>query len=195
MPNSATYERAVPSANMRMGIVNLSGANYNLNTLDPRGIGISPIVAKMWNTQLPAGNDPQCSVAGIGARCDGINTIGYRANILIAQKSDFGVARLDHDFGSKWHFMASYRYFKLTKATTNQVDIGGVLGGKLGVPTALANRPQDPWYLVAGLTTNISSTFTNDFHYSYLRNVWSWNDANAPAQLAGLGGALEPFGE
>lgn len=194
-PNSATYERAVPSANMRLGIVNLSGANYNLNTLDPRGVGISPIVAKMWNTQLPAGNDPQCSVVGIGARCDGINTIGYRANILIAQKSDFGVARLDHDFGSKWHFMASYRYFKLTKATTNQVDIGGVIGGKLGVPTALANRPQDPWYLVAGLTTNISSTFTNDFHYSYLRNVWSWNDANAPSQLAGLGGALEPFGE
>jgi hypothetical protein len=75
------------------------------------------------------------------------------------------------------------------------VDIGGVLGGKLGTPTALANRPQDPWYFVAGLTTNISSTFTNDLHYSYLRNVWSWNDSNAPAQLSGLGGALEPFGE
>ena len=63
-PNSATYERSVPSANMRLGIVNFNGANYNLKRLDPRGIGISPIVAKMWNTQLPAGNDTNCAVVG-----------------------------------------------------------------------------------------------------------------------------------
>jgi hypothetical protein len=193
-PNSATYERAVPSANMRLGIVNFSGVNYNLKTFDPRGVGISPVVAKMWNTQMPIGNDTGCS--GIsGPECDGINTIGYHANVPLPQKSDFGVARVDHDFGPKWHVSASYRYFKLTKATNNQVDIGGVLGGTLGNPVALANRPQDPWYLVGGVTTNISTSLTNDFHYSYLRNVWSWNDANAPAQLAGLGGALEPFGE
>jgi hypothetical protein len=193
-PNSATYERAVPSANMRAGIVTFSGVNYNLKNLDPRGVGISPVVQQMWNTQEPVGNDTGCS--GIsGPECDGFNTIGYHANVALPQKSDFGVARVDHDFGPKWHFNASYRYFKLTKATNNQVDIGGVLGGKLGVPTALANRPQDPWYLVAGLTTNISTSLTNDFHYSYLRNVWSWNDANAPPQIAGLGGALEPFGE
>jgi hypothetical protein len=198
-PNSATYERAVPSPTLLQGIVTFPNAagvetQYNLKSVDPRGFGLNPTVAKMWTTQLPAGNDPGCTLIA-GARCDSFNTIGYKANIGIAQKSDFGVARLDHDFGSKWHFMTSYRYFKLTKATTNQVDIGGVLGGAIGVPTALANRPQDPWYFVAGLTTNISSTFTNDFHYSYLRNVWSWNDANAPAQISGLGGALEPFGE
>ncbi|MEI9980241.1 MAG: carboxypeptidase-like regulatory domain-containing protein [Edaphobacter sp.] len=197
-PNSATYERSVPSPSLLAGTVNFSGSTsgtyYNLQAVDPRGIGLNPTVAKMWSTQLPAGNDTGCGAIS-GARCDGINTIGYKANISIPQKSDFGVARLDHDFGSKWHFMTSYRYFKLTKAVTNQVDIGGVLGGKLGTPTSIANRPQDPWYYVAGLTTNINSTWTNDFHYSYLRNVWSWNDANAPAQLAGLGGALEPFGE
>ena len=62
------------------------------------------------------------------------------------------------------------------------------------MPTSLENRPQTPWYFVSGLTTNISSTFTNDFHYSYLRNYWSWNN-NGAAPLAGLGGALEPFGE
>jgi hypothetical protein len=193
-PNSATYERSVPSPNLLAGIVTFSGVSYNLKAVDPRGIGLNPTVAKMWSTQLPAGNDAGCTLIN-GARCDTVNTIGYKANIAIPQKSDFGVARLDHDFGSKWHFMTSYRYFKLTKATTNQVDIGGVLAGALGTPTALANRPQDPWYFVAGLTTNINSTWTNDFHYSYLRNVWSWNDSNAPAQLSGLGGALEPFGE
>jgi len=202
-PNSTTYERSVPSPNLLAGnvnfnVVNAQGVsvptNFNLQAVDPRGIGLNPTVSKMWSTQLPAGNDSGCTLIS-GPECDTVNTIGYKANIAIAQKSDFGVARLDHDFGSKWHFMTSYRYFKLTKATTNQVDIGGVIAGKLGTPTALANRPQDPWYFVAGLTTNINSTWTNDFHYSYLRNVWSWNDANAPAQLAGLGGALEPFGE
>ena len=46
-----------------------------------------------------------------------------------------------------------------------------------------------------GLTTNISSTLTNDFHYSYLRNYWQWKDNAAPPQVAGAGGAIEPLGE
>ena len=39
--------------------------------------------------------------------------------------------------------------------------------------------------MVIGLTTNISSSLTNDFHYSYLRNYWQWKDDNAPAQVSG----------
>ncbi len=193
-PNSATYERSVPSAAMRAGLVTFSGTQYNLNTLDPRGIGINPTVAKLW-AQLPAGNDPGCTSIS-GARCDGINTIGFRANVALPQTSNFYVARLDHDFGSKWHFNTSYRYFKLEKAVTNQVDIGGILpGDTLGVPKSTETRPQQPWFYVAGLTTNISSHTTNDFHYSYLRNFWSYVTAGAPPQLPGLGGAIEPFGE
>jgi len=54
-----------------------------------------------------------------------------------------------------------------------------------------------------GLTTNISSRVTNDFHYSFLRNWWQWGSNGDPAQfsasgdtsLAALGAALEPFGE
>jgi hypothetical protein len=92
--------------------------------------------------------------------------------------------------------MASYRYYKLTQLTTNQVDIGGAFSGDtLGVPKAVDSRPQDPWYFVVGLTTVISSSFTNDFHYSYLRNYWQWKDNGAPSQVAGGGGALEPLGE
>jgi len=48
---------------------------------------------------------------------------------------------------------------------------------------------------VAGLTTNITSNVTNDVHYSFLRNYWSWSDKNAPPQISGLGGAMEPLGE
>ena len=53
---------------------------------------------------------------------------------------------------------ASYRYYKLTRAVDSQVDIGGFFSGdKLGTPALWRNRPQDPWYLVAGVTTNITT--------------------------------------
>jgi len=198
--NAETYERAVPSAAMRQGILQFNDANgnpvtYNLNTLDPRHIGISPDIAKLWNTYEPAGNDPGCGSIS-GSACDGVNQIGFKGTLKLPERSDFAVARLDHDFGDKWHFMSSYRYFRQTRATDSQVDIGGAIGSdKIGVPTALSNRPQQPWFFVTQLTTVITPRLSNDFHYSYLRNLWSWNDAGAPPQLPNLGGVLEPGGE
>jgi hypothetical protein len=116
--------------------------------------------------------------------------------MAIPQSSNFGVARLDHDFGDRWHFMSSYRYYNLTSASTQQVDIGGFFpGDTLGVPKSLSNNPQQPWFLVAGLTGNITNHFTNDIRYSYLRNWWQWGRVGGPVQFPGLGGALEPFGE
>jgi hypothetical protein len=105
------------------------------------------------------------------------------------------VVRLDHSIGNNWHVMNSYRYYHLERLVNNQFDIGGVLGGSLGVAKSTASRPQVPWYYVAGVTTNISPRLTNDFRYSYLRNFWQWTTANAPPQLPGLGGALEIGGE
>ncbi|MCU1241065.1 MAG: Cna protein [Candidatus Acidoferrum typicum] len=204
--NSATIERAVPSANMRAGILTFGGVQYNLNTgtncgsggaspCDPRGIGINPLVQQMWAKYMPLPNDLGCGNL-FGSRCDGINVQGFKANMALPYRSDFAVARIDHDFGSKWHFTSSYRYYKLTRATNSQIDIGGFFpGDTLGTPASLSTRPQQPWYFVAGLTTNITSNTTNDFHFSYLRNFWSWGDKDGPAQFAGLGGALEPLGE
>jgi hypothetical protein len=194
-PNSATFERAVPSAAMRQGLVTFNGTQYDLKALDPRHIGINPDVAAMWNMYEPTGNDISCG--GLhGTECDGVNEIGFKANTSLPEKDNFAVGRVDHDFGSKWHWMASYRYYKLTAQTSSQVDIGGFFpGDKLGVPTATSSKPQQPWYLVSGLTTNITDHATNDFHYSFLRNLWAWKDNGGGPQLAGLGGALEPFGE
>ncbi|HEU5452252.1 MAG TPA: carboxypeptidase-like regulatory domain-containing protein [Terriglobales bacterium] len=203
-PNAGTFSRSIPSADMRNGILHFPDANgvmqtYNLKTLDPRGIGISPVVQQMWNQYEPAPTganiDPGCT--GIsGARCDGVNEVAYKANIALPSSDNFLVARLDHDFGSKWHFMSSYRYYHLTRAVTNQVDIGGFFpGDTLGVPAATASRPSVPWFVTAGMTTNITPNTTNDFHWSLTRNFWQWGSLDAPPQLAGLGGALEPFGE
>jgi Carboxypeptidase regulatory-like domain len=199
-PLSESFDRLVPSANMRNGILqdpSNPAITYNLNTLDPRGIGINSFVQQMWTQHMPlptpgAGCGP---FTGDG-KCDGVNTLDFRANLGIPQNDDFGVVRMDHDFGAKWHFMSSYRYYHLKRATDDQVDIGGFFSGDtLGTPTALTNRPQVPWYLVVGMTTNISTNVTNDFRYSYLRNAWAWGSFGDPAQFSSLAAALEPFGE
>jgi Carboxypeptidase regulatory-like domain len=204
--NSSTYEVAVPSANMRAGILTFGGVNYDLNTgtncgasgtaaCDPRGIGINSLVQQMWNKFEPVGNDPSCGSL-LGTRCDGVNEIGFKSNLSLPYTSNFAVARLDHDFGSNWHFNSSYRYYKLVRSTNSQVDVGGFFpGDTLGTPSSQAVRPQQPWYFVAGLTTNITSHTTNDFHFSFLRNFWSWSNPGGVLQFSQLGGALEPFGE
>ncbi len=198
-PLSETYDRLVPSANMRNGILQdpTTGAMYDLNTLDPRGIGINSYVQQMWNKYMPLPTaGAGCGPFAGGGICDDVNTLDYRANLAIPQNDNFGVARIDHDFGAKWHFMSSYRYYHLTSATSDQVDIGGFFSGDtLGTPTSLTSHPQVPWYLVVGLTTNVSSNVTNDFRYSFLRNWWAWGSAGDPAQFSNLGAALEPFGE
>ena len=112
----------------------VSGATIPGSTLDPRLIGINSVVQSMWNQFEPIGNDPTCGSLR-GSRCDTVNEIGYKANMSVPQNDNFGVARLDHDFGPKWHFSSSYRFYKLTRATSSQIDIGGALtGDTLGTP-------------------------------------------------------------
>ena len=121
----------------------------------------------------------QAMVAG-----DLVNTQGYLTPVRLPQRSTFAVARLDHDFGDKWRFMASYRYYGFSQLTSQQLDIGGALpGDTLGQGAASAPRPQKPSFLVAGLNTTITANLTNDFHFSYLRNQWQWSTNGAPPQL------------
>ena len=194
-PNAQTIEATVPSANMEAGILSYNGTSYNMKALDPRGIGIDPDVQAMWTKYEPAGNDPTCA-SSPNQYCDGVNTIGFKANISLPQTSNNAAVRIDHDFGSKWHWFGSYRYYRLALATDAQYDIGGFFSGDTkGTPAALSSRPQIPSYYVTGLTTSITPNTTYDFHYSFLRDYWQWGDNNAPPQIAGLGGALEPGGE
>ncbi len=205
-PLATTNERTVPSALLRAGVIqapNTAGVEtaYNINpypvtlggttyqpavcpggACDPRGIGLNAQVQTLWK-YMPLPNDPSAG--------DTFNTQGYNASVSIPQVSRQYTARIDHDFGEKWHLMTSYRYFQLNQNTTSQTDIGGLLGGALGTEIAVAPRDQKPSYFVTGITTTISPTLTNDFHYNYLRNFWQWGTDGAPAQLPGLGGALE----
>jgi hypothetical protein len=215
-PNSETIYRNVPSPRLRLGLLTdpTSGIVYNLSATqsvtdpvtgatiapnagcagyagglcDPRSLGLNPLVSQIWNTYEPTSN-----AACANSFCDGANILGFANNLSLPQTSKFAVARIDHDFSAKWHFMSSYRYFNLKNATDSQVDIGGFFSGDtIGQPASLSNNPQQAWFWVAGLTTNISTNTTNDFHYSFLRNWWSWSRTGDTIQLPGLtGGALE----
>lgn len=167
---------------------------------DPRNIGINSYVSQIWNNMLPMPND-QLGAASNGTVGDGLNTQGYRSPISLPVTSNFGVIRLDHDFSKSWHLTGSYRYYHFSNVTTNQVDVGGVLpGDTAGQYKSQILRPLVPFYLVGGLTTNLTPFLTNDFHYSYTRNFWLWNSALAPPQpftggLAALPAPLEIGGE
>jgi hypothetical protein len=206
-PNSETITRNVPSPALRLGLLtdDTNGKFYNLNptavtfngvtypgtALDPRGKGISPVVQQIWSKFEPQSNGASCNQS----LCDpGGNIQGFSANLAQPTTSKFAVGRLDHDFSSKWHFTTSYRWFKYSQAADAQVDIGGFFtGDKLGTPAAQSSLPQTAFLWTAGLTTNISTNFTNDFHYSFLRNYWQWKRTGDIPQLSTLGGAVEIF--
>ena len=209
------YEKIVPSDLLRQGILQFrdsTGAvvKYDLKSstqcgtardangqitgpanlpCDPRGIGLSPVISQLWNTYEPEPND--CANAG-----DHLNTCGFFGPLKLPQRDDFAVMRIDHDFGAKWRLMSSYRYYKLVLPSTNQVDIGGLIKGDTkGVPASQSSNPQQPRYVVAGLTGTISPTLTNQFTVSYLRNNWNWIRAGVPEGLLGIPGGLEVGGE
>ncbi|MGA8618175.1 MAG: carboxypeptidase-like regulatory domain-containing protein [Candidatus Sulfotelmatobacter sp.] len=210
-PNSETIVRSVPSPALRLGLLtdDKTGAIYNLNptavtyngttypgtSLDPRGIGISPLIQQIWNKYEPQSNanctQNLCDHPAVGTNS---NIQGFSANLAQPTTSKFAVARVDHDFSSRWHLMSSYRWFKLKAAADAQVDIGGFFSGDtLGTPAAQSSLPQQAFLWTAGLTTNISTNTTNDFHYSFLRNFWQWNRTGDTPQMSGLAGALEIY--
>ena len=128
---------------------------------------------------MPNSNTDSC---GGLSRCDHLNVLGFKGNMAIPWKDNFGVLRLDHDFGSKWHFNATYRYYHMERNHHDQVDIGGFFpGDTLGQPASISSRPQVPWYATGGLTTNITNNLTNSFHYSFLRNFWARVCSATPA--------------
>jgi hypothetical protein len=199
------YERAVPSVLLRQGIVQEPNSNgiwqqYNLATstqcgssantpCDPRAIGINPTISELWDKYEPLPND----CPGYG---DHYNTCGYYAPISLPIRDDFMVARLDHDFGSKWRAFASMRWFSLNEPTTDQVDIGGYApGDKLGVPASVSNDPGHPRYYVVGVTGSLTPAVTNEFHVSMLRNDWNWGRFGVPVGQLGIAGGMEVGGE
>lgn len=207
-PQVVTYERAAPTKLMRAGVIQVPDAGgswrpYNLNprpvtvdgvtyqpalcgtsSCDPRSLGLNPIVSQIWEKYMPLPNNPDGG--------DRFNTQGYRSQLQLPVKSNFAVGRIDRDLHPNHRLMLSYRYYHFFQSTTSQVDIGGFFpGNTLGQPKSLTDRPQTPSFYVAGLTSVLTPRLINDLRLSYTRNSWEWGSAGAPAQLAGLGAAVD----
>jgi len=219
-PNVASFDHGSPTALMRAGVVTLASASggkaqFNLNpfpvtvngvtyqpascggqTCDPRGLGVNPLIQKLWST-MPLPNDPSfTNGSGATGLVDGDNAQGYLGNLILPQRSTFMVGRVDHDFGEKWKLFTSYRYYNFSQLVSTQVDVGGLLSGATqGQYKSFAPRPVKPSYWAAGLTTTLTPNLTNDLRFSYLRNFWQWSTQAGPPQFAGLGGAVEVGGE
>jgi hypothetical protein len=178
--------------NLNPGPVTVNGVTYpgSGTTYDPRGLGLDPAIKAVWNL-LPAGNQPSC---GTAVASDGLNTLCFTSPVATPLREDFGVARLDHVFNSRWQFTTSYRYDKTTFTAPVQADIGGLLSGdKSGIARSTAQRPLAPRYLVVGLTGQLTSNLTTSFHFDYLRHWWQWATL-APSAIPAPQGFPQPNG-
>ncbi len=58
---------------------------------------------------------------------------------------------------------------------------------------ATESQPQKPSFMIFGLTTNLTSTLTNDLRIGYTRNYWQWFDSSPLTNplIPGEGGGPE----
>lgn len=174
--------------------------------LDPLNLGLNPVICTPTSGSPDGtcgaqsnGNPSLWSMIPLPNDCthgDGLNYCGFKGNVSTPQTSNFNVARIDHDFNSKWHFNGTYHYYKLKNTVSDQWDIGGFFpGDKAGQYAAIRSKPQDNWIYTAGLTTDINANMTNTFNYSYTRNWWAYGDPSGVPNIAGFPAALEVGGE
>lgn len=176
--------RIVPSDLMKQGILQFRDAagnvqQFNLKTAavcgpngdqacDPRGLGISPSVSALWKL-MPSGSP---SLGG-----DGLNTLGYLANVATPVNTNFGVLRLDHVFSEKLTFNTAFDYDREISVSNGQISIVN------GNPSSVRNGPQRGLLLSGGLTYQIHPTLINVFRFGYVRDM-SELQATQPSAVA-----------
>src|SRR5581483_10280363 len=167
--------RTVPTATLRQGIIEIPGPTgveqFNLKSLDPRGIGLNPSVAAQF-ADMPLPNLP-----GVG---DGLNTSGYFVNAPTPIQTDYGVMRLDHTFNEKFTLNTSFTYYRIDQANTGTPQIS-LLGG---TPKDIATSPARAIVPLAQLTWQISPTWLNVTRVGWIRDTTQANVAS-PTQAAG----------
>jgi Carboxypeptidase regulatory-like domain len=140
------------------------------------GINVSPAIAATWSI-MPLPNDFSGG--------DGLRTANFTAPEANTANEHFAVLRLDHKINDNWDLMTSYRYSVSQIQPPNiQEDISGTAPGcQKGTACALAQRPLQPRFLVAGLTGRLTPNVVNEFHFDWLRHWWSWVAPGAKIQV------------
>src|SRR4030095_2773400 len=170
-PQSAEIVRIVPTDSLRQGILTFNGNAYNLATstacgpsgnlpCDPRGIGIRPAIQQLWG-MMPEGNDP--------TQGDGVNTIGFRANVAEPLRDDTVSFRLDHNFSQQVKFFGRYLYHRNLAPNASGEFAGQVdLRGGIPVAPSASNIRGDGF--ITGLTYAPNSRLTHDFRVGWIRS-------------------------
>lgn len=157
--------RVVPSDALKAGTLQFQDAtgvlrSYSIKAFDPRGIGMSPTIAKLWGL-MPKGNDPTLNSANASA--DGNNTIGLNANVAAPLKDDSVSFKLDHNFTDKIHFFGRYIYSR--DLTPN--------GGQADLITPTVTNPSDSNSrgdgYTSGLSWQIRNNLNNTAHAGWIR--------------------------
>ena len=97
------------------------------------------------------------------------------------------MARIDHDFGSKNHFMASYRYYNIKLASDSTRSTLAAFSPAISWARRppQASDPVQDWYFVAGLTTNITTNFDQRLSLQLPAELVGLGRIGAPPQLPG----------
>ena len=133
-PQSVTIHRNVPSPALRLGLLTDATRARRLQP-EPRSGGFNGMTSRRimaarrsrrtlrsaWSRTQSGGFKHMEHIRAPVKRClrpvlcDGVNILGFAGNIGIPITSKFVAARLDHDFSAKWHFNATYHFYKLTE--------------------------------------------------------------------------------
>jgi hypothetical protein len=196
-PQSTIGERIVASNTLREGILRFpDGASnivsYNLasSTLcgptnstpcDPRGIGMSPLIAQYW-THYPLGNDPSAG--------DGLNTIGFKVPVPTPSRSDKALVRLDQNFNDKWRGFSSFVYQRHREHDTGQLEFDPTItGGNRMI--SLSGEPQEPRNFVVDVIGQIGANVINDARIGFNREDYNIQASLPRLQLPQAGEPLE----
>lgn len=190
-PRSSDINRLVPTESLRRGELRFRDAAGNINTYplatarlcgptgdqpcDPRGLGLSPAIAKLWSF-LPPGNDPSLG--------DGLNTIGFRATVQHPFTSDFYMGRLDFNLNSNWRLDGAFRYYRELDRSNAQLSI---INGNVQSVRQFPNRQN---MVNVGLTGAFRPNLTAEFRFGWVR-VRPATDSLRPNEAAKILGIPE----
>src|SRR5215510_5932439 len=198
-PQSATFNRLVPTDSLRNGILRFLDASGNVVSYplansaqcgaagnlacDPRGIGISPTSKAMY-ALLPAGNDRTLG--------DGLNTTGFQGTAPTSLTADAVTFRLDHVINQKMQFMGRYSYQRNLAPSATQLDIRDPQN--VAVLRALNTRGTN---VTGGFDYTITNNLLNTFRFGWVQNKSDLIGTNpfAVGSALGLTGTNSSIGQ
>jgi hypothetical protein len=191
------FNAVIPTATLRQGILQFKDASGtvdqfplqpgNISTAcggpcDPRGIGMSPVIAAQMALYPTVGNNPSLG--------DGLNTTGFTFDSPTPILEDIGVVRLDYKINPKWGAFVTFHDTDTRRVSTEQFSIINT-----ATPSSTAADPISTWFATYQVTGQLTNTLTSVTHGSFLHDWWGWNRIAPDPLVSGTDQALALAGE